>query len=369
MFHSAKFYRRTCLGCFATVALTKFRCGAKHWRLVKDSAGNDGITGGAANIDNTETNSSSNTPINESHSNTDDESVLKGGVEKDEHTDQPDDIQGAKVPAESNSPENEGNNNGDESFWDKYVHPFVVSMQSFAGKHFPASIPGMDYLGIGIKLAEGKFDELKKHDKYNMYQKFSDLPKGVEKEQIKNIIINGDKNRSEKYLQNTDIVTAKENAPITKEVLYSKQIKDIIKDRWNDLIAGKHITCPIHFEQINGDNTQIFNEAMRYLAVHNGTLNIYLDKCGHIRGEVLDWNDYDYLLKNKNFDDSFKGEFKNFVNNEALKANNRAYEIQEARKSKKFILRIPIDINLKGETSNNTIDMILKYIEKQQYNL
>ena len=73
MFHSAKFYRRTCLGCFATVALTKFRCGAKHWRLVKDSAGNDGITGGAANIDNTETNSSSSN---------DDAPVLKGGVEE-----------------------------------------------------------------------------------------------------------------------------------------------------------------------------------------------------------------------------------------------------------------------------------------------
>jgi len=59
-------------------------CGAKHWRLVKDTKVDDGITGGAANIDNTETNSSSNTPINESHSNTDDESVLKGGIEKTE---------------------------------------------------------------------------------------------------------------------------------------------------------------------------------------------------------------------------------------------------------------------------------------------
>jgi len=57
-------------------------CGAKHWRLVKDTKVDDGITGGAANIDNTETNSSSNTPTDESHSNTDDGKALKGGVEE-----------------------------------------------------------------------------------------------------------------------------------------------------------------------------------------------------------------------------------------------------------------------------------------------
>ena len=368
MFHSAKFYRRTCLGCFATVALTKFRCGAKHWRLVKDSAGNDGITGGAANIDNTETNSSSNTPINESHSNTDDESVLKGGVEKDEHTDQPDDIQGAKVPAESNSPENEGNNNGDENFWDKYIHPLVVKLQGEGGKHSPASLPGYNYFGIGEKLAEGKSANLKKHDKYNTYQKFSDLPNNSLKKQIKYIILRSDHSKLEKDLKNVDIVTAKENAPITKEVLYSKQINDIIKNNWKSLSQGEYIIKPIHFEKINNDNSQTINETMRYFAIHNATLNMHLNN-NHIQGEIIDWNDYAHTSKNKNNDDSIIGKLKDFTNNQKIKLINRAYEIQESDKSKKFILRIPIDINLNNGSSEDFIDEIKKYIERGFYNL
>ena len=316
MFHSAKFYRRTCLGCFATVALTKFRCGAKHWRLVKDSAGNDGITGGAANIDNTEMNNSSNTSTDESHSNTDDGKVLKGGVEKHENADQPDDREGAEDSAESNSHDgtdensNDGKDtpadnswnllNGGEIFNLLKLKSILIAKNNHMNHNYPEAKNLMNISLIGTK-----------------HFKNSKIFKIIDSQKSQNLF----KNTGIKLAKNLDCVVFDRNSDLSNKVADSKDFRDAIEKAIKKGSLGK----PFVIELKNNENL--------FRALHNITAyNTYIDKYGYLHATCHDVYDFKWE-KGQNYID------KKFT---IIGINNIAYILQQLGILQKYSIIIDI---------------------------
>lgn len=228
-------------------------------------------------------------------------------------------------------------------------------------KIIPNIFPFLEYYKISLSLADNDIKKIKNNNKDNLYFKFSDLKNSNLKNIIKQKIINSrklnvnDKNLEEK-INNTYIISVKNNSSLTKQIINSTELKQFINKNINEIRAGKlkNKIITIEYEY----NTNSYNNLSLYLTLHYVDIyNPHIDKNGNIVMDYIDNFDFEkwkYIetfkiisnkilnkdLTNIKLDETGKNILKELI----IYINNNAARQQELMHLEPFILHIPIKI-------------------------
>ena len=218
--------------------------------------------------------------------------------------------------------------------WDEKLQQNIV-------QNSPSKIPLFYYYKISLDLADGNINTIKQ-DKYNIITKFSDFKNGNLKSFIREKIIQSrylypKQKDFEEKINNSYVITAKENSPLTNQIINSDKLKEFISVNMDEITSGKFKNKIVSFEFQKPEPSELLtNKSSLYFTLHNVDIyNIHVDKYGNIVMDFIDDYNYEYWEKTKNI-----------INNIIIHINNGAYHQQLSGELQPFILHVPIKIKI-----------------------
>ena len=208
-------------------------------------------------------------------------------------------------------------------------------IQKFLAKNIPIGGIVKNYYQKSLQLADEDLNGVKK-DKHNILTRFSDFKEGNLKEIIKNKIIksrnlNLKSLSTHKDINNSFIITATENAPITKLLIKSQELNDFLNKNLDAIKTGTFKDKIVNLEFKESYKNLLNNSSKLYLILHYVDIyNIHLENDNIIMDIIDDYN-FDNWKKSNNF-------YKNIF----IDINNNAYSQQQIEQLTPYILHIPI---------------------------
>ena len=218
--------------------------------------------------------------------------------------------------------------------WDEKLQQNIIQNSS-------SEIPLFYYYKISLDLADGNINSIEQ-DKYNMVTKFSDFKNGDLKSFIRKKIIQSrylypEKKDFEEKINNSYVITAKENFPLANQIINSDKLKKFINTNIDNIKSGKFKNKIVSFEFEKPELAELFtDESSLYFTLHNVDIyNIHVDKNGNVIMDFIDDYNYEHWEKTRNI-----------INNIIIDINNKAYHQQLTGELQPYILHIPIKIKM-----------------------
>ncbi len=207
---------------------------------------------------------------------------------------------------------------------------------------FNKNLPVKDYYKIALDLAE--HPEKVVSNERNKVFKVKNLPNTINKKVVLDKISRGlnlDLNNPEdmKKAEEVTVVVPTENSKLVKVIKRSDKIKDLIKNKYQDIIndklKDKYLDGGLEFDKTQLNIRTISDKFTLFGVIHNADIYDIRQNEDSISLVISDFYDFDYLKIYKNDETLTKG----------IKIiNNRAYEQQKAGKLKPYVLYIPIEL-------------------------
>ncbi len=214
-----------------------------------------------------------------------------------------------------------------------------VALQKAASK-LPDVFTELDYYGIASKLADG--DKQNKNVlEENSFYKIGD----IKDENLRDLYIKKaakiydiDPNSPDAYnkLKDVDVVIPKIGSSLHTLVKNSPETQKWVIEHYKDLQNNKSLDGHIEFKPaiVNEDKRALFG------AIHNAELNnVKLNTNGSTSAFVNDLHDYELMkMENPLEKENVKDFFKTLLKDAFVPVNNNAYQQQEAKKLKNYLL-------------------------------
>jgi len=199
--------------------------------------------------------------------------------------------------------------------------------------------PLKEYYKISLDLVDGKHNI--KNNKNNKFYRFSNLPASINKNVIQNKIVKSTNINDKAKINNTMVVTPTQESLLTQNILNSNQIKNIIKNEYENIINGKYegklLEGKISFDKPNiSDIYKNPDKVNLFGVIHNADIyDLKQNDDGSISFVVLDYYDFEHW--GHKMEQGLKETVIKYVNNNADKQ-------QKAGFLNPYILYIPIKI-------------------------
>lgn len=204
--------------------------------------------------------------------------------------------------------------------------------------------PLKEYYKISLDLVDGKYNI--KNNKNNKFYRFSNLPASINKNVIQskilkstNLRINDINDRAK--INNTMVVTPTQESMLTKNILDSNQIKNIIKNEYENIINGKYEGKVLE-GKVSFDKPTFFDifthpsKVNLYGVIHNADIyDLKQNDDGSISFVVLDYYDFEHW--GHKMEQGLKETVIKYINNNADKQQKGGF-------LNPYILYIPIKI-------------------------